>query len=256
MGLTLFDREGQRLVRNPCGEIIMRRALTVMAERDRAGDEYNALIEERAGRVAIGVIDAPMVTILTDAIAEIQADHPLIDIDILSVSSATLFDSLCTGEIDIMLGRPPGLSRPDRYSYLDIAHEGLTFVARPDLPLVRQRSVPLDTLAMYPWVLQRTGLSLRQGVEHLLQEHKRAMPTRVLNTDSLFMTLSYAARSDAAAVISQPMAHMQAETGQIAILDTAYQVSISSYGILTARNRALPPVASRVLDVLRCHAAV
>jgi len=256
MGISLFDREGRRLVRNLYGEIMTRRALTVMAELESAGEEYNALIQGRAGRVAIGAIDAPKITILAAAVAELQTEHPLIDLDILSGSSGTLFDLLNAGEIEIMLGRPPDFADPARFLYLDIAREGLAFIAGPQHPLKGRSTIPLKHIAAYPWVLQRKGSSLRQGVERLLHEHNLPMPTRVLNTDSVLMTLSYLARSDAVAVVSQPVAQLQAEFGQVAILDTAYEASISSYGILVPRNRPLPPAAATVMEILRRHAHV
>jgi len=254
MGLRLFEKEGRRLVCNAYGAIMMRRAAAIMAEFEGASEEYSALMNGRAGRVSIGAIDAAKVSILAGATADLQEHYPMIELNVLSGSSGTLFERLKNGEIDIMLGRPPRNADRGLYTYHDIAREGLAFVARPDHLLATAAAIPVGELTFFPWVLQRDGSSLRDGVEQLLREHGHPMPDRILNTDSTLMTLAYLVRSQAIAVMSLPVAELHAQSGQITILDTARTVTISSYGILTPSTQARPPAVETVLGLLHKHA--
>ena len=253
MAQPLFDRIGRGLVPNAYGEILMRRAAGVLSELDGARDEFNAMRDGRRGRVAIGSIDAPIFLILADTVAALQATHPLIDIEVRTGSSGSLLDQLVNGHIDVMLGRPLDDFDRAQFSYREIGREALALAARVGHPLSRRSPVTVEDLRSQSWVLQTRGSTLRRRVDALFAEANLGPPPNIVNTDSLLMTLAYLARTDAVTVVSEPVALQQAAFGQVTVIPTPFDLTLSAYGLILPTHRPLRPAVAAVVSALSQH---
>ncbi|MDX7950080.1 LysR substrate-binding domain-containing protein [Lichenihabitans sp. Uapishka_5] len=253
MKQPLFDRVGRGLVPNLYGEILMRRASVVVSELDGARDEFNAMQDGRHGRVAIGSIDAPIALLLADVVAALQDSHPRIDIEVRTGSSGRLLDQLFNGHLDLMVGRP--LAHVDRslFSYREIDRESLALVARVGHPLATRPPPSVAELRRQTWILQARGSTLRQRVDALFWEAGLGPPEHIVNTDSLLMTLAYLARTDAMTIISEPVALQQASFGQVVVIPTRFDLTLSGYGLILPTQRPVPPAVTTVVKALHQH---
>lgn len=251
MKIRLFRLEGRRMIPTFAGDVMTRHALVMLEELERTRVELNALVDGRIGHVAIGAIDGPVIQSLVDMVRIAQEDYPEIELEIRSGPSDALFQMLTDGQIDIMLGRRPVTPSPHLVSYEEIAAERLVVAAAPDHSLSATGPHTLETLAAYPWILQRRGSRSRQRLEELFQERELPLPRRIVSSDSWMMTLSYITRSDALTLLSAPAAALQADIGQIAVLAINFAIDVAPWGIMLARERAATPAAQTILSLLR-----
>ncbi|GBQ87609.1 LysR family transcriptional regulator [Asaia krungthepensis] len=251
MKIRLFRLEGRRMIPTYAGDVLTRHALVMLDELERTRVELNALVDGRIGHVSIGAIDGPVIQSLSEMLRIAQEDYPEIELEIRSGPSDTLFQMLVDGQIDIMLGRRPVIPSPHPVAYEEIANENLVVAAAPDHPLAQNGPLTLETLATYPWILQRRGSRSRQRLEELLQEQDLPLPTRVVSSDSWMMTLAYITRTRALTLLSAPAAAMQCAIGQIAILPINFTLDVAPWGVMTTRDRAQTPAALTILSLLR-----
>jgi DNA-binding transcriptional LysR family regulator len=251
IGIALFRHEGRRLVPNYFGEVLTRRAITILDELDRTREELNALLDGRAGRVCIGAIDGPAIEILTRAIQVLQADYPQIDLDIRTGSSASLHHDLSRGHIEIMIGRPGGDVSERHLHYEEIGYEPLMLMGRSGHPLAVPGSASLNELSRYPWILQSRGSRSRQRLEAIFRDMATPLPARIVGSDSLVVTLAYLTQSDALTVLSGPVACQQMHAGQIAEIPNGLDLRLDPYGFLLPQDRPPSPAAATVIAVLR-----
>ncbi len=251
IGVPLLEQVGRKVRYNTFGSILTERATAILKELDRARDSINAVLDGHSGRVSIGAIDGPAVDYVTQALIILQAEYPQIDLEISTGSSASLFRELKSGTIDIMIGRPDEDMSPSAYEYDPIGREPMVLAARCDHPLAQGGPHALATLLHYPWILQRRGGRSRLRLEQLFRDAHLSLPRFVIGSDSLVITLSYIAQTDALTILSEPVARHQASFGQIAFIPNGLDLSISTYGLILSRERPLTFVAARVLTVLR-----
>lgn len=250
MKQPLFERVGRGLVPNRYGEILMRRAASVLSELDGARGEVNAMRDGRRGRVSIGSIDAPISLLLADTVAALQETHPLIDIEVRTGSSGKLLDQLFHHQLDLMLGRPLDDFDRTQFSYREIGREALALVGRIGHPLLVANTPTVGDLRAQTWILQTRGSTLRRRVDALFQDADLPPPAHIVNTDSLLMTLAYLARTDAVTVLSEAVALQQAAFGQVAIIPTGLDLTLSGYGLILPTQRPLPPAVVTVVAAL------
>ncbi|GBR10423.1 LysR family transcriptional regulator [Acetobacter oeni LMG 21952] len=232
------------------GEVLARRAAVILNELDRAREEINILLSGSTGRVSIGTIDGPAVDLLTSIIFRLQKNFPGIDLEIRTGSSIGLFGDLLRGEVDIMIGRPPEDASPQDFTIRNAGREPMVLAARPKHPLAGRKKRDIRDIANYPLILQRRGGRSRLRLETLFQEAGIPLPSSVIGSDSLVVTLACIADSDALTILSEPVALQQERYHQITGIPTAFDLSISSYGILTSVVRPPTPAARMVMTLL------
>ncbi|GAJ27954.1 LysR substrate-binding domain-containing protein [Acidomonas methanolica] len=250
LGRQIFDRRGRSLVPNYFGEILTRRAKAIIAELDGARDEFNAVMAGHSGHVALGAIDGPAIDLLADVTTKTQIDHPLIELEIRTGSTARLTEMLCSGQIDFMIARIDENLDFERFAYQDIGAERLALVAGAGHRLASQGALTLQDLQRCSWVLQNRGTKLRQRVEALFVHEGLRPPERIVNTNSLAMTLACLRRSDSLSIISEAVALQQAAFGQLDILPLPFEISISNYGVVIPRHRPTSPAQRLVLETI------
>lgn len=251
LGRQIFERRGRSLVPNHFGEILTRKAKAIVAELDSAREEFNAIIEGHRGHVALGAIDGPAIDLLADVTMLMQKEHPLVNIEVRTGTSATLTRLLESGQIDFMIARIDDNLDLERFTYHDIGEERLALVAGPGHPLTGNANLTVSDLRPHTWILQRRGTKLRQRFEAVFAREGLTPPERIVNTNSLAMTLACLRRSDALSIISEPIAQQQAAFGQLAILPLPFHMSITNYGVVIPRHRPFSPAQQLVLDAIR-----
>ncbi len=250
IGQPLFDRHGRGLEQNAYGEILTRRAQAILAELDGARDEINAVQAGQLGRVGIGAIDGPIVDQLSSVLSIAQERHPRIELAVEAGSSNLLLDRLLAGHLDIMLGRPgPSFDRA-LFSYRELGNEALRLVGRRDHPFAMRGLLGVAEIRDACWVLQAAGSRLRTRVDDLFHAANLAPPERIVSTNSLLMTLTYVANTDAISVVSEPVARQQEAAGVLGILPLDTDISAGAYGLLLPNQRPCSPATAMILRLI------
>lgn len=253
VGEPVFLRRPRGLVPNALGEVLARRARTVLMDLTQAAAEMNSLRGGLGGAIAVGAVTGPAVDILSRAVEAVQRSSPGLQITVEVDTSAPLVAHLLEGRLDFVLARLPPEMGPDAILYREAAEEELCFLVRAGHPLLHRRGLALRDLLDLPWVLQPPGTLLRRRVDLLFLRLGLPLPGRMLNTSSVLLTLANLSRSDAVGVISASVANIFAPKGQFRRLPPLRDVphlAVEPFGLIRLRERPLSPPAQRLFGAV------
>lgn len=236
------------------GKALARRARTVLLELREAEREIGELREGRGGRVSLGTVAAPSITLAVPAIKRIRELFPKIEINIEVATSVDLASELLASRYDFYIGRIPDALNPRLFESRQIGIEQACLVVRRGHPLMRRARISLEELSTFDWVFQPTGSLLRRTLEGIFVSRGIPLPDRILTTSSSFLTLVMVAQTDTIAPLAVDVAQFvnsgDGLAGAIDVLPTDFRIDLQPYSLITARNRALSPAAQMLHDFI------
>lgn len=162
LGVAVLDRVGHRSVLTAAGEIVHRRALAMLAERDDLIAELDDLRGLRRGSLRLGLPPLGASTLFAPLFAVYRARYPGIDISLTEHGSKRLEEMLVAGEVEMVGSLLP---TADIFDAQPCASEPLLVVMRHDHPLAQEPSVPMAALAGDALILFEAGFALNPLLE-------------------------------------------------------------------------------------------
>lgn len=253
VGVPLFERRPRGVEPNLQGEVLLRRARTVLVALEQAGEELNSLRSGAGGTVAVGAVTGPAVDGIARAVELAQQRSPALRISVEVETSAPLVERLRAGRLDLVLARIPQGASAAGLEYREVGEEPLCFLAGEGHPLLAGPPPGLPALLGYPWVLEPPGSLLRQAVETMVARHGLSLPGRVLNTASTLLALSVLARGEAVCVVSEPVAALFDGAGRVRRLPPPPEephLAVPPFGLIRLKDRPLSPAAQGFFELL------
>ncbi|WP_181701477.1 LysR family transcriptional regulator [Chthonobacter albigriseus] len=243
VGVPLFDRLARGVEPTWYGEALIRRTRTVLAELGQAGEEIAALRAGEGGTVSVGTVMAPAVDIVVPALESVRRRLPRLQVTVQVDTSDVLSERLLASRLDFIIGRIPAGMNPAPFDYREVGEEEACLMVRESHPLAALPLVRPEDLHDRDWVLQPRGSLLRRSVEAMLRRHGVPPPVRVVNSASLLMTMSMAAKTDAVAPIALKVGELLLSAGRFKLLPLTERITVEPYGLIKARGRPLSPAA-------------
>lgn len=161
LDLVLIDRVAPGITLTDAGDVVLRRAQTILAERDDLLVELRELRGLKHGELRLGLPPIGSDTLFAPTFVAFRDRYPGIRIQLIERGCQDLMDLLRTGEIDLagLL-----LPFPDEFSWQDVCVEPVVAVVAAGHPLTARRSVSIAAFADSPFLLFETGFSLNQIV--------------------------------------------------------------------------------------------
>lgn len=236
------------------GEALARRARTIFLELREAARELSELKTGSGGSVSLGSVTGPALNLAVPAIRQVSTAYPGIEINVQIDNSNVLTRELLAARHDFVVGRIPDDLNPRLFNLVEIGFEEVCLIVREGHPLLDHASAGADDLPGYDWVFQPPGTLLRRAVEDSFISAGVRLPSTVINTSSIILTLSIVRNTNAIAPVALDVARLVAgngtQAGEIRILPTEFPVRIKPYGLITAEGRALPPSAKLLYDLI------
>jgi DNA-binding transcriptional LysR family regulator len=159
LGVPLLDRTGHRSTLTTTGEVVYRRALKMLSERDDLIAELDEIRGLRRGtlRLGLGLIGSNV--LFAPLFAIYRNRYPGIDIRLVERGSDRLQEILLSGEIDLAATLLPV---SESFEWQDIRREPLMVLLPSAHILARRKSVDLASLKDLPFVLFETGFALNR----------------------------------------------------------------------------------------------
>ena len=250
LGVTLFERLPRGVAPNWYGEVLIRHSRAIMAELENAGDEITALRDGSSGRATIGTV-APGINLLAKAIERIQKERPNLQVSIDTDVSQNLVQRLAEGTFDFVLARIPDNFAGDRFVYEGIAEEQLNFVCRKGHPLTERKSVDLQDLAAFTWVLEPSDGLLRQRVSELFLSTDTLPPKQIIDTRSVLVSMAIIDRTDAITAISHDVVKLAFDPRRFHVITCKQRFMLKSYGLVRIRGKKLSPGSMQLMQMIR-----
>lgn len=250
----LCQRAARGMEMTRFGEAMAKRARSILLEIREAAREINELKTGYGGSVNMGSVTGPAIGLAVPAIQRVRRMYPAIQINCHVEASNVLARELLSARYDFVIGRLPDEFNPRDFEARPLGIEKSCLIVRRGHPLLDLSSPGLEDLRHYEWVFQPHGALLRRSVERLFIDSNVPLPENIVSTPSILLTMAMVVKSDAVAPMAREVAEFIAGTagrvGEIAILQTGFEIGLEPYSLITARGRGLPPSARLLHDLI------
>ena len=247
----LFERMPRGMRPTLYGEVMIRHARSVVGSLDQAREEVLALKSGQLGRVAVGTITSPAVSLLPAAIAQVKQQHPGLSVSVEIDSSNVLLESLAQDKLDLVIGRLSVEHDKLHLRYEPLAEEQALAVARSGHPLLAAPSLTLADVVDASWVVPPAQSVLRHRFELMFQRQSLAPPSNVVESAELLFVTSLLSQSDMLAVLAAEVANYSAAHGLLSILPLDMPLRMDDFGIITRTGQLLSPASTQVVRALK-----
>ncbi|MEH7835831.1 LysR family transcriptional regulator [Rhizobium laguerreae] len=251
---SLYERVARGVVLTTFGAALARRARKILLELREASREIGELKSGKGGSVFIGAVTAPAMSLVVPAINKVRKAYPGIEINIQVETSNVLARELLAARHDFIIGRIPDDLNPRLFEVTEIGIERACLIVRSSHPLMKQKTSSLADVRDYDWVFQPPGTLLRRTIEDVFLSRGVALPENIVNTSSLLLTCAIICETDAIAPVAVDVAQFLASRGSnasdVRMLPIDFDINVKPYSMITARERALPPSARLLYDII------
>jgi DNA-binding transcriptional LysR family regulator len=196
-GAKLFRRQGRGMALTEAGRVLLPRCQTVLGEVGAMGSTLQG-----AGSpvLRIGAFPHTTTTVLPDIVKKLVSGPLAWRLQIVDGSAEHLLQLLLTGEIDLLLGRLPtqvaGTRAIGELAQRVLYEGSLSVVAARNHPLAGRRSVSMDALLNWPWILPGMKSTTRVALVDAFLRRGLEPPTPVVESPSFFYSLSVVAQTE------------------------------------------------------------
>ena len=248
LGVTLFERNGPRIVPTPAGILLHRLAGPLVESLDRLPDTFT----ERYHGVASGAVDiaagqTSASMLLPEYLKEFQRRHPEVRVNVRIGSGRERLRWLRAYQVDLALiavDVPP----PD-LAFHPVRSSDFVFITPEDHPLAGRESVAIAEVAAYPAVTHIPSHYVGQNMDILMRMHG-AVPNTVLEVDGWnVIKLHVAAGVGIAAVPDLCVS----EDDRVWSIPASRYFPARVYGVLARRDKLLSLAAQWLIRLLEEH---
>jgi len=251
LGMTLFTRSTRGTEPTAAGESLVRFARSVLAQYDVTRDEIEAVASGAAGRVRVGSMGATLPVLLAQAVARLKDRSPRATVLIEEGDLTHLLPRLRLSELDLIVGRlEPAYAAPDLVTEA-LYEEPMVAIVAPAHPLARKKKVGWADLAAYPLVLPPPWASLRVKIEQAFFRHGQQPPADIMESSSYLAVTTFVAQRQAAGFVARSVGRQMHAEGRFHVLAMDVEVELPPVGLITLRERRLPPSVTELAACLR-----
>lgn len=228
----------------------IRRALNELANIQ---PDLAALTGAIRGMVRIGALPLSRTRIVPEAIADLLAQHPHVQVETSEGSFEQLESDLRAGDLDCVLG---ALRLGDS---LDLAmetliEEDLIVLARSGHPLM-ERASSLESLKNQQWILPRAMSPARSLIEQCFRDTGLPIPIPTVESGDMAIIRGLLARTDLLAIVSSHQFETDIASGEVVVLNVRLEQTRRAIGLMTRRQCLHTPPAAAMIESIRAVAA-
>lgn len=243
----LLIRGNRGVTATELGELVVRRAKSLLAELRSLTDEVNAFQEGTSGHVMVGTLISASSSLLPRAMQLLKQRAPSVLVSLRVGQMDQLFPALAVGEVDLVVGRVPddwGWRNESPMLEVEVLYgEALCVVAGAQHPLQGRSPVSLAELHGYPWVLPTRDSLLRRTADRLFAEADLGTPANVVESLSILTNISLMQDQQTVALMPFEATRQFADAGMLRALDLGAPLQFGNIGYFHAANRDLGPAA-------------
>jgi len=244
-GAKLLERLSDGVRATDAGAMVLRRAKTILAERDALQAELAGLQGLETGRLRLGIPTLGSSVLFAPMVAAYHQRYPGIEVELREQGSRDLEELLRSGEIDMGATLDPV---PDDLEWMLFVDEPLVALLPKAHPLASRDSVRFKELAQNPFILFERGFVLnlivakasRQRGIHLNVASRGAHADFIIALVSTGLGVSLLPRLEVAS-----RGNLSIETALIDEADMRWRL-----GLMWRKNAALPPAALRWIELV------
>lgn len=195
VGAELFERYSSGVVPTVFAQTLLPFAEEILSNSRTALEEIAALRGSGVSIARVGAVASIASSVLPGAIDQLLKHWPNLSVQLLEAVDDQLSSALANGEIDIAIaGRMDHSEVP--FSRRDSFSDTLVVIARRGHTLTRRRSVDLEELTGFRWVLPPQAVLPMQEFVRRFQSHDLEPPKATVETRSVSAIRALVASTD------------------------------------------------------------
>ncbi|MBB3771953.1 DNA-binding transcriptional LysR family regulator [Angulomicrobium tetraedrale] len=159
IGAPLLDRIGHRSLLTPVGEVVYRRGVRLLADRDDLIAELDEIRGLKRGVLKLGLPPVGSATLFAPLFAVYRRRYPGIEVRLAEYGSDELEERLRAGEIDFAGALLPTSAE---FEWQEVRHEPLVALVPVGNPLSVESRLTLADLRQTPLILFDSGFTLNR----------------------------------------------------------------------------------------------
>lgn len=251
VGEILVRRGSGGSVLTDTGELLCKRARTILVELNDAEEELGLWHSGGAGHVTIGALPVATPMLVPEMLHELTVKAPRITVRVVEGNSDSVFrEQLKAGQLDMLVGRFwPG---EDAQLQTEVLYESsFRLGVRADHPLAGKRRLQLCDLMSLPWILPPLGTHTRTALEDMFRMAGQGMPPHPVETTSFLVMRSLLQRTDMICPVPIEVLHGDVKQGLLRFLPVKLDMKVPPVGLVRHARRTPSPAANTVIEQLR-----
>lgn len=156
-GAQLFERRPRGVRLTGPGNALLRHAVSVLDELDRASRELTAMRELDAGRLRVGAFPTAAAALVPRALAAFQRGNPGVKVTLREGTTPTQLRRLDAGALELaVIAIRPGEPVAERYELEPLLEDRLLLALARTHPLAGRDTVDVEALLGEPWIAAST----------------------------------------------------------------------------------------------------
>ena len=250
LGVKLLDRLGKRVVPTEAGNILFRSGQKLIALRDHARAEIEAVSGTIAGVLKIGGSTIPGAYIMPPIIGAFRKKYPTASIQLVIDDTAKVAEAVMNGDLSIgVVGARVVEPHLEAHPFL---RDELVVAVSPRHAWAKKKSIAVDELREEPFILREKGSGTRRIMEERLE--KAGLSVADMNTVAV-MGSSDAVRQSVKAGLGISILSIRAlqddiQSGRLAALRLKGIPIERSFSIILLKGKSRSPLCQAFLDFL------
>lgn len=249
-GVPLFERISHGVALTPHGRLLAMRASLAFKEIEAASEDLEEAKGVVRGQLTIGTLPLVRTELVPKAITDITTLYPEAEISIIDGPYDGQLTALRMGAIDVLIGAlrmpPPADDVEERTLFSDT----LSVIARRGHPLAGRKTVSIDDLRQYSWVVPRESTPTRDHFNALVRAEEGGPLPSLIETSSLVVLRGLLLKSDRLAILSRRQVTYEEQTGLLTSLPVALKDPPRPIGLTLRQNWHPTRLQSAFLDAL------
>ena len=248
VGFKLFDRGAKGAALTPAGEVVLRRARTLVADARNLQRDIELVRVGDVGEIVFGAAPIPAAVIVPGLLARLRQQCPALVTRVRLGNLPTLLAQLDAQQIDFCLGDPRQVPAQIRHDMISVGRQFGGLYGRADHPLANAARVDADAIRRFGVAAITILPPLMDGVAALLGFRGTADFPLAVECDDIDTLVHLAMRTDVLALIPVAIGDAHPEALRRMPADNA-QAPFADVHAIWLKGRTLSPSAQRAISL-------
>lgn len=243
LGQTLFQRRGRSLSATALGLRLRDLAQKLEADLLRGGSDVASLVRGASGELLIGATNAALAMVLPDAMAAMKQAYPRVSLSVRTHALTGLVNELRAGRLDLVIARMPSREMPTDLAALPLLSQAEVLAISTVHPLAKSvGKLSWEALNNEAWIWHLPGTRTRAQQDRLWAEMGLPLPTNLIETGDIMLSLSMMKRMPLLSLLPQHVARVAAQNGIVVIVPLPVELDLGQLTLWHLREPQSPVV--------------
>jgi DNA-binding transcriptional LysR family regulator len=243
-GTKLFQRKGRLIVPTSVGNVLIRRARSIIQSIDETQREIHDYVNGSRGHARLGVVATITEFLMPDILSDLTRSSPNVTLKLTIGMTDFLLDNLRRDELDVVISP---VYESEEFDCLPIMKDQVVIVASRDHPLAG-KSPSLEELKKYKWILPQSSVGLRVWLERAFERLSLPLPQVQVEISSLPLMPKLIAQTELLSFTSRHNLTRTNGGGNLVELPFSEITWERHFGIFTRKGGYIPTASQVLVD--------